>query len=499
MTIQNRVISLAGLIVALLVGIYTISNMMNSKVELLIYESLNRDIQRKDINDLKQLTGNTTLLAMDLIVDVSTGVSEERRKLAETFARENRSLTDHLSKTELSPSIRKKLNEYVLGRDSVKIAVAQLMIAIDQKKDASVMGHFDDVIDTRGEANQTLLSEIDAEFELQSKNGNEGLLSSLSNSSLILNIVFALGFVLILSGLVYFYKSILKSIESFKSALNQILKGDGDLTRRIELQTKDEMQELANLINDFFGTLASLVSQVKNASELLSQKGVRLQAVIGSVNDSSIVVAQSVEHSSHESKLMQSNFSNVSNSSLSISDNIQSVSAAVEELSASMNEIGRSAGKSTEVAKDALQSTLRALETIEGLRSVAQNINSVSDYISEIAEQTNLLSLNAAIEAAGAGEAGKGFAVVASEVKELAKQAQNASRNIIEQIRAVQEGSANALVEVNSISKVMRDVTDHALSITAAVEEQSSVTRSISVNIQQVNTEDLLNQIKSVE
>jgi methyl-accepting chemotaxis protein len=492
MTIRKKIYSVIVGTFFLLACIYSLIQYSMGQVNQEVHNNLDRQNQKTLVFSLKQNTSDINLLGMDIIVDKSSGVSDERRKEIDVLSKAGQVAQVELSKTNASDEVKNALSLIQKNRNEVILAIHQLVKSIDEKnQNQKVYDSYDDVIDDKSVAQQELLDSLLVKLDHLSIESNQGLMSSLKNSNIVMNILFFLAIIIFTIALLALLKSILASINSFRNSMQEILQGDGDLTRRIELKNKDEMQELASLINSFFQTLQVLVGQVKEASVMISAEGEELNKSIHKVKDSSLEVSDSISHSSDESIKMNQKFEELSSTSFVIADNIQSVSAAIEELSASMNEIGRNAGQSTQVANTALQSTLRALETIQNLGTVAQNINSISDYISEIAEQTNLLSLNAAIEAAGAGEAGKGFAVVASEVKELAKQAQNASRNIIEQIRSVQEGAVNAVQEVQSISNVMRDVNDFALSITAAVEEQSSVTRSISMNVQEVNSGSL--------
>ncbi|MCC6158697.1 MAG: methyl-accepting chemotaxis protein, partial [Deltaproteobacteria bacterium] len=120
---------------------------------------------------------------------------------------------------------------------------------------------------------------------------------------------------------------------------------------------------------------------------------------------------------------------------------------------------------------------------MEALDNAAREIGNVVTVISDIADQTNLLALNATIEAASAGEAGKGFAVVAHEVKELAKQTADATREIGEKIRLVQEQTHASVGAIQSINGTIDEISQISVVIASAIEEQNATTREVSRSV----------------
>ncbi|GJE25805.1 methyl-accepting chemotaxis protein [Methylobacterium organophilum] len=166
------------------------------------------------------------------------------------------------------------------------------------------------------------------------------------------------------------------------------------------------------------------------------------------------------------------------------SDSVQTVAAAAEQLASSINEISASMTKARQISDDAHSQVSVAGDLTRKLTETANAMTSVVDVINSIAGQINLLALNATIEAARAGPAGRGFAVVAAEVKNLAAQASRATDQIASQISNIQGvsgGVANNLSEVLHSVETMRM---HVLGTASAVEEQSVVTRDMSVTMQ---------------
>jgi methyl-accepting chemotaxis protein len=176
----------------------------------------------------------------------------------------------------------------------------------------------------------------------------------------------------------------------------------------------------------------------------------------------------------------------VTSASSAFSETAQRVewtATATEELSNSIQEIGEQASRVLARSRSAVEDADRARQAIGSLNDAAERIGSVVGTISAVAGQTNLLALNATIEAARAGEAGKGFAVVAAEVKALASQTSNATKDISEQIAAIQAATKGSVEEIHSISRTIAELSSVSTSIASAVEEQNVTTREIAESV----------------
>lgn len=173
-----------------------------------------------------------------------------------------------------------------------------------------------------------------------------------------------------------------------------------------------------------------------------------------------------------------------STASLETSGNVQAVASGAEQLSASVREIASSMAKSKAAVDNAYDQTLYADQSTIRLNSAASSMGGIVEMIQNIAGQINLLALNATIESARAGEAGKGFAVVASEVKNLSRQATEATEQISREIRAMQAVSTEVVGSLSVIKESMEAVREYVTGTAGAVEEQSAVAREMSSNMQ---------------
>lgn len=266
-----------------------------------------------------------------------------------------------------------------------------------------------------------------------------------------------------------------------------VAQGEGDLTKRIVIKSKDELGELASLFNMFLEKLQKIISQLASSASAVDNSAQKLSelshSMLGSTRDTN-ERAGTVAAASEE---MTTNLSNVAAAMEESSTNINMVASAAEEMNSTISEIAENAEKARSVSSKAVSQASHASKEMSKLGDAADKIGKFTETITEISDQTNLLALNATIEAARAGDAGKGFAVVANEIKELAKQTAEATLDIKTIINEVQGTSRTSLEEITQISEVIGGVNDIVGTIATAVEEQTAVTSEIAENIAQAS------------
>lgn len=281
--------------------------------------------------------------------------------------------------------------------------------------------------------------------------------------------------------------SIVKPINKAVAGLKDIAQGEGDLTMRLAVTSKDEVGELAKWFNTFIEKLQTIIGKISdNTREVnLSIKELSNIAVALSQNaDDTSGRANNVATAAEE---MSANLNGVAAAMEQSTTNTTMVASAAEEMTATISQIAQNAEQAHVISKKAVQQASNTSAKMAELGQAAQAIGKVTEAITEISEQTNLLALNATIEAARAGEAGKGFAVVANEIKELAKQTAAATMNIKNQIAGVQGTTKSTVEEINQISTIINSVNEIVATISAAVGEQSAATEEIANNIAQAS------------
>ena len=266
-----------------------------------------------------------------------------------------------------------------------------------------------------------------------------------------------------------------------------IAEGEGDLTKRIEIHSKDEISELAGWFNIFIEKLQAIIQQIADNSSGVSTSSNRLSEISHDLLTNSSDTSQRSTNVATASEEMTANLTNVAAAMEESATNANMVATAAEEMSATISEIANNAEKAREVSFEAVNQAQEASQDMSELGDAAEKIGKVTETITEISEQTNLLALNATIEAARAGEAGKGFAVVANEIKELAKQTADATLDIKTLIDDVQKTTRTTSEGINRISEVIGGVNETVGSIATAVEEQTATTSEIAQNIAQAS------------
>lgn len=254
--------------------------------------------------------------------------------------------------------------------------------------------------------------------------------------------------ILILSVLssIIFSKKITSNVNKIESVLDAMKQGD--LTVPINVLSKDELQTIAEKINDFREETAKTLRLAKDVSDDVMQRSETLSAVSQELAASSQVITNSVGEVSKGSSDQAGELMNISNTISNFGLKIDQSVIDIEKINSKMRSVDLKAidsSKDLKVLEDSIKDTNLSFadvrEKIQGLGMELSKISEITNVIKSISDQTNLLALNAAIESARAGESGRGFSVVAEEIRKLAEQSKISSSSISDLISNISNNS----------------------------------------------------------
>jgi methyl-accepting chemotaxis protein len=285
--------------------------------------------------------------------------------------------------------------------------------------------------------------------------------------------------------ILFLVSSTIKPINNAVERLKDIAQGEGDLTQRLEVSTRDEMGEMANWLNTFLQSLQTMIKDIADNAGTLTNSSAELASISRQMSSDADEASGRSNTVAAAAEEMSTHVNSVAAAMEQAAAKLNMVATATEQMTDSVGEIAQNSAQASQITGQAVSKAKGTSQKVDALGSAAQAISKVTEVITEISEQTNLLALNATIEAARAGEAGKGFAVVANEIKDLAKQTSEATLEIRRQIEEVQGATQETVTDIGEISDVIGKVDEIVSIIATAVEEQSTTTREIAGNISQ--------------
>jgi len=300
-------------------------------------------------------------------------------------------------------------------------------------------------------------------------------------------------------------RSVIKPIKTIVERVKDIAQGGGDLTKRVDITTQDEIGILAGWINVFIENIHDIVVRITEAVQTLAASSEEIAASSEETSSSTQQISTSIHKVAQEAEKQNTSIIEASKALVQLSSLLQLAQNKARKVNASSDltkanaQKGRNKVRETVITMDTISTkSQESAEVIRELNRLSARVGEIITTINAISDQTNLLALNAAIEAARAGEHGRGFSVVADEVRKLAEESAKGANEIAHLINQMAEQTEKAVLAMEegqlTVSQGVQVVKETDLAFTeiiGAVEETvKNVKDIVELTMEEVATSD---------
>lgn len=351
-----------------------------------------------------------------------------------------------------------------------------------------------------------LTEEIQKEQTQADEHRNNAMIVSFGVTGL--SVVLAVIIALLLSA------RILKPLRDVNQQLKEIADGDADLTRKLNVRSKDEIGELATNFNKMTDNLGEMIEQVNQSAKGLAVSSAKLTADSGSTAEATERIAdimgEVASGTGQQMNDLQTNMTTIYEMSIGIGQIASSVQD-ISEASLRSAEFAIAGDESLQAAGQQMASINRSIQTLSGqvlgFAKRSQEISSLVGVIKGIASETNMLALNATIEAARAGEHGRGFAVVADQVRKLAEQSAESANLIADMAKGIQTDAdvamkvmKSSIIEVEGGTEIIQEAGRSFGEIRLSIDSLAGQVQEVSGAVEEITaaTDEIVESIRTV-
>ncbi|MCT4606935.1 MAG: methyl-accepting chemotaxis protein [Marinisporobacter sp.] len=290
---------------------------------------------------------------------------------------------------------------------------------------------------------------------------------------------------------IFLSKKIVQPIYLLVDRFKELSLAGGDLTKKIEIKTGDELEALGNAVTDFIEKMKDIIIEINHTSKDVASSAYGLNKSLNENKKAVEEISNAIEGIAIGASKGSENIHDVSSMVQGIAINITDNEKKVEKINASIEKskklitTGLDAVNHQSIkTKENTDAFIQVTQVVENLAQEAESVKTILSTITNISEQTNLLALNAAIEAARAGEHGKGFSVVADEVRKLAAQSTTASTEIGQILQKIDTDAKQAIEAVNHSNLI---VNEQKIAVNNTNKAFKDMTKEIEVVMNDIN------------